>query len=206
MDERPSEPGLYDSHGRWVPRRLIKEVDLLRHETVLSAIVKARLASETLREAKAEIIADLNAFVALSAEQYGVELRGMKGKGNVTLMSHDGRYKIVRQIHERLAFDERLQVAKALVDQCITAWTEDSGDEVRALIEHAFQVDKAGAVSTERVLGLRKLRIQKPEWLEAMAAIADSVHVASSTAYVRFYERVGDSDEYVSIPLDFASV
>jgi hypothetical protein len=38
-----------------------------------------------------------------------------------------------------------------------------------------------------------------------MQAIADSVRVASSKAYVRIYERVGDTDDYRPISLDVAS-
>jgi hypothetical protein len=77
---------------------------------------------------------------------------------------------------------------------------------VRAIVEHAFQVDKTGRVSTERVLALRKVEIDDDRWNEAMRAITDSVQVASSKAYVRFYERVDDSDRYRPISLDLSSV
>ena len=40
----------------------------------------------------------------------------------------------------------------------------------------------------------------------AMDAIADSFVVVGSRSYVRVYERVGDTNQYQSIPLDVAGV
>jgi len=57
---------------------------------------------------------DVGAFIQLSAEKYEVKVGG--NKGNVSLLSFDGRYKIVRQVAENITFDERLQAAKALID------------------------------------------------------------------------------------------
>jgi len=200
----PEGDGLFDAKGRWVPRRLIKEVDLARDELVGELIERAREASTALAEFKERTMADIAAFVELSAEKYDVQIGGKKG--NVTLLSFDGRYKIVRAMADRLVFDERLQAAKELVDECIREWTAGSRDEIRVLVEHAFQADRQGKISTERVLGLRRLEIESDRWREAMRAISDSVQVASTTAYVRFYERVGETDRYRPISLDVASV
>lgn len=203
MTGPPPGEGLFDAHGRWVPKRLIKDVDLARDELVRELTERAKAASVVLAEFKSGAMADVAAFVELSAAQYGVEIGGRKG--NVTLTSYDGRYKIVRAVANRLTFDERLMVAKELIDDCITEWVQGSRDEIRALIEDAFQVDRQGKISTERVLGLRRLEIDNPRWQDAMRAISDSVTVASTAAYVRFYERDADG-RYQPIPLDLASV
>ncbi|HHF3838491.1 DUF3164 family protein, partial [Haemophilus influenzae] len=74
----------------------------------------------------------------------------------------------------------------------------------KALIERAFNVDKEGNLNTSRILGLRRVDIQDERWQNAMQAISESVQVVSSKAYVRLYERVGESDQYVPIALDVA--
>ena len=140
----------------------------------------------------------------MSAAEYGVKIGG--SKGNVTLLSFDGRYKIQRAIAESLSFDERLQAAKELIDQCITDWSQGSSPEIRALVNDAFQVDQAGKINTGRVLGLRRLDIKDERWLKAMTAISEAVQVVGSKAYVRVYERVGDTGQYQPIPLDVAGV
>ncbi|CBJ42980.1 conserved protein of unknown function [Ralstonia solanacearum CFBP2957] len=183
---------------------MVKPIDRAREDVVRELVDKAKAVSAALAGFKAKAFGDIGAFVDMSAEQYGAKLGGRKG--NVTLMSFDGRFKIVRQIQEHLVFDERLQAAKQLIDECIQAWTEGSSDEIKALINDAFQVNKEGKINTARVLGLKRLNINDEKWLRAMQAIADSVQVAGSKPYVRIYERIGDSDQFKPIVLDLATV
>ncbi|MNP41547.1 hypothetical protein D3C76_1352550 [compost metagenome] len=72
-------------------------------------------------------------------------------------------------------------------------------------MNEAFRTDKVGEISTGRVLALRRLEISDLRWQRAMQAISDAVQVVGSKSYVRIYERIGDSDQYASIPLDIAS-
>ncbi|MBR8314675.1 DUF3164 family protein [Burkholderia dolosa] len=206
MTENTTIPAGYvrDAKGRMVPATMVKPIDQLRDQTVLSLIDDAKRVAQVLAEFKAKAFNDIGAFVETSLEQYGVKSGG--SKGNVTLVTFDGRYKIVRQIQEHLQFDERLQAAKQLIDECIQDWTQGSRDEIKALINEAFQVDKEGKINTGRVLGLRRLNIQHDKWRTAMQAIVDSVQVTGTKPYVRFYERVGDSDQYAAISLDIASI
>lgn len=191
-----------DAAGSLIPESKIKDIDKLRHQTVTELCEQAKQHAVTLAEFKANSMAEVAAFVETSLEQYGVKFGGKKG--NVTLLSFDGRYKVVRQMQDAIMFDERLQAAKALIDECVHEWSADSNDNIRVLVNHAFQVDKEGKVNTGRVLGLRQLKIIDDKWQQAMTAIADSMHAVSSKQYVRFYERNGDG-EYVAISLDMAS-
>lgn len=193
-----------DGEGRLIPENMVKPIDKARDDLVRELVGKAKAASAILADFKTKAFGDISAFVEMSGEQYGVKLGGVKG--NVTLLSFDGRFKIVRQIQEHLVFDERLQAAKQLIDECIQAWTEGSRDEIKALINDAFQVNKEGKINTARVLGLKRLNISDEKWLRAMQAIADSVQVAGSKPYIRIYERIGDTDQYQPISLDVATV
>ena len=193
-----------DASGRLIPEDMIKDIDKARHELVMEIVAKAKEQHLLLVTFKASTFADISAFVELSAEKYNAKVGGTKG--NITLMSFDGKYKLVRQMQDNLAFDERLQAAKALIDACIKDWTQGSRSEIKALIDNAFQVDKEGKISTGRVLGLRRLDIKDPQWQSAMQAISDSVQVLGSKPYIRIYERVGDSDNYQPISLDLASI
>ena len=193
-----------DAQGRLVPVESIAPIDLARDDLVAEIVQRTKAMHAQLRDYKAQVFDDLAAFVALSAEQYGAKVGG--DKGNVTLTSYDGRYKIQRAVSETLSFDERLQAAKALIDECIHAWSQGARSEIRALVNDAFQVDKTGRINTTRVLGLRRLDIQDPKWRSAMDAISDALQVTGSKSYVRVYERIGASDQYRQIPLDVAGI
>ena len=109
-------------------------------------------------------------------------------------------------IAERVQFDERLQAAKQLIDECITEWSQSSRDEIKLLVQDAFQTDKEGKINTGRVLALRRINIADAKWQTAMKAIGESLQVIGSKEYVRFYERVGNTDTYRPIVLDVAAV
>lgn len=190
--------------GALVPESMVSDIDKLRSQTVETIMEKVKKGHDMLAALKAEIFSDVEVFVATSKEQYGVKTGG--AKGNVTLVHFSGRYKIVRQVQERLVFDERLQAAKDLIDECIMTWSQGSRDEIKVLVNDAFRVDREGKINTGSVLGLRRLPIKDETWQRAMAAISDSVQIDGSKPYIRFYERVGATDKYVPISLDFAAV
>lgn len=192
-----------NSLGHLVPIEQIEEVDLLRDDFVLKSAAAAKEVGAALAAFKDQLAGDMDAFLDLSAEKYGVKMGG--AKGNIQLSSFDGKFKITREIAERIEFDERLQAAKALVDECLREWTKFSASEVRALIEDAFQVDKKGKINTRRILGLRKLKIEHPTWKKAMDAIGDAITITGSCVYHRFYER-DDQGKFQQINLDFAAM
>lgn len=203
-DEKTPDGYMKDANGHLVPVEMVKDIDKQRDQTVRELVLQAMDVSAMLNKLKAVAFADVAAFVQLSAEQYEVKVGGTKG--NVTLHTFDGRFKIVRQVQETLRFDERLQAAKALIDECFNEWTAPAGPELKVIVNAAFEVNKEGDVSTDRVLALRRHNIRHEKWLRAMDAINDSVQVIGSRSYIRFYERVGNTDRYKAIPLDLASI
>jgi hypothetical protein len=193
---------MQDTQGRLVPTEMVKDIDRARDELVRELIAKALPLRRDLATYRQQAMEDIQAFVDLSAERFGQKLGG--SKGNVTLLSFDGEYKIMRAIDDYLIFDERLQVAKLLIDECINEWAADSRPEIRTLINDAFQVDKTGRVNTNRVLSLRRLDIKDARWKKAMDAIGESLQTVGSKAYIRIYQRQADGG-YKQLSLDVCS-
>lgn len=193
-----------DAQGRLWREEQIKPVDKLRDELVSRLVELARAQSAALAAFKATAFGEIDAFADLSASEYGAKLGGKKG--NLSLLSFDGRYKIQKAVQESIAFDERLQAARALIDECLQEWTADARPELATLVKDAFQVDTKGEIRTGRVLALRRMNIKDERWLKAMDAISDALQVVGSKSYIRVYERVGDTDQYAPISLDIAGV
>ncbi|MBF7689602.1 MULTISPECIES: DUF3164 family protein [Acinetobacter] len=192
-----------DAKGRLIPEAQIKPIELERDDLTKDLIEEAKALQIQMQAFKRKAFADVAAFIQLSAEQYDIQLGG--NKGNVTLLSFDGTYKIVRQNQDSIRFDERLAAAKALIDDCIQSWSEGSNSYIKILVNDAFQVDKEGKISTGRVLSLRRHDIQDERWQKAMQAISDSIMVTDSKNYIRFYER-DNNGKYQPISLDFANI
>ena len=205
-DQKEIVPAGYwkDANGSLVPVSKIKDIDKQRHQCVTQLAEEAKKASAALVAFKLCAMQKVQDFVDQSLARYEVKHGGKKG--NITLVSFDGRFKIMRTMQDSITFDERLQAAKALVDECVKAWSKGSNDNIKVLVNNAFQVDKAGAVNVGRILNLRTLKIEDEKWLRAMTAIGDSMKVHSTKPYIRFYEMDERAGDYVPISLDVAAL
>jgi hypothetical protein len=192
-----------DSSSRMVPVEVVKPEHALEDQVVRKIIAFAEDLSAQVSRFRAHTVDDVTAFQELLAEKYGGK-RGGK-KGNVTLTSYDGCQKVVVQVQDVMTFGPELQVAKAKVDECIVAWSEGASDEIRALVEHAFQVDKEGRINRAALLQLRRLDIADPTWQAAMTALADAMRIIGSREYVRFYKRGDPKARWQAITVDLAA-
>ncbi len=174
-----------DAQGRLVPQAQVRESDLL------------------LGQYKARALADLRDLVATAAERFEVAIGGEKG--NLSITSYDGRWKVQRVYRNVLTFSEEIHAAKALIDDCITRWSEGADANIRVLVDRAFRADKSGDLRTGPVLELLRVEIDDPEWERAMKALTESIHVSGSAVYVRIFRR-SSAGTYVPVPLDLAAV
>lgn len=192
-----------NAQGHLVPENLIRPVDKLRDDVVLGIVDAARALRLAMADFKTASMQQIGDFVDLSAQEYGVEYGGTKG--NVTLPSFDGQFKILRAVGDHRVFDERIQAAKKLIDECVIKWSDGASDNLKALVDHAFRVNKQGRIDVNEVLSLRQIDIDDSRWQEAMDAIADSIQVTGTSQYLRIYERQPNG-KYVQISLDIAGV
>lgn len=205
MNSENSVPAGYriNAQGHLVPESQIKPLDTLRDETVMNIVTAARQLRQAMAEFKVASMQQIGDFTDLSAAEYGVEFGGTKG--NVSLVSFDGCYKILRAIGDHRVFDERIQAAKKLIDDCISEWSGGADEKIIALVDHAFRVNKQGRIDINQVLSLRQLNIDDDKWNEAMDAAADAIQVTGTSQYLRIYERQNDGS-YRQISLDMAKL
>jgi hypothetical protein len=202
MSTKVPEGFIEDAKGRFIPENQVREIDKQRDALVKGLIAEAKNHAGNLamfREAAEHAIQE---FVQESATKFKVKLGGKKG--HVQLISYDGQYKVLLALHDRLVFDERLIIAKELVDKCIKAWSGGADTKLMALVNKAFAVDSEGNVNAKKVLELKQLSIDDANWRKAMEAISQATQVISTKSYVRFYERQ-DNGEYKNIPLNIAA-
>lgn len=194
---------MLDAAGRYVPRDKVKPEHLLEDELVRELHQEAALLNADLRAFRERSFERIRALLELLDQQYQAKRGGRKG--NVTLSSFDGTQRVSLAIGEHLAFGPELQTAKKLVDECITEWSEGADQNLRAIVDDAFQVNKEGKVQVDRILGLRRLNIDHPTWKRAMEAISDGVRVVGSKEYVRLHRRPSANRDFERVSLDIAN-
>jgi len=195
---------MQDAKGALVPLGLVKPVDKLMDETVRKMIGFARDLSAQIARFKGHCFDDLGSFQALIAQEYGASVGG--AKGNVSLVSYDGCLKVQFQVSDLIAFGPELQAAKTLVDACLNEWSAGSRDEIRAIVNRAFNVDKEGRINRAELFMLLRVGIEDARWQQAMAAIRDSIRVIGSKTYIRFYERPSPDAAWRAVTIDLAAV
>ena len=187
-----------DGQGNLIPMRNVRELDKIRDALVRELIGKAGHVAEVARAFKGEAQGRITAFVSLAAQEHGVEMGGEKG--NVTLTSFDGRYKVKRAMDDVITFNEGVTVARQIFFRLVAKWSEGSNANLAAIVHKAFETDKDGHLSVSKLMMLNTVEIDDPDWKRAMEAIRQSIQVVSTKSYVRFYER-GEDGGYRQIAI-----
>ena len=193
-----------NAEGHLVPIDKVKPEDRLEDDLVCELYAEALSLNAELAAFKQKSFENVNGFVTLLDEKYGVTKGGKKG--NLTLTSYDGLTRIQISVADNLQFGPQLQVAKSLIDECINEWSDGANNNIRALVDHAFRVDKSGRINVQSILGLRRLNISDEKWLKAMDAITESIRVTSSKQYVRIYRRPSPEADWENVNLNIARV
>ncbi len=198
-----------DAKGNRVRLANISEADQMKDEVARRLVASAKAVQDVMAAFKRTALDEMMAAKGLIFERYGASVGGKKG--NFSFKSFDGQFEVSVQVAEQISFGTELQAAKALIDECIEEWSKGANDNIRTLVEDAFQVNKAGRIDTGRVLGLRRLVMKNDQgepdarWRRAMDAIADAVQPEGTSTYVRFYDRALNSHGG-AVTLDFAKL
>lgn len=191
-----------DAKGNFVPIEMIQPAAQLEDEVVRKIAGYGLALSDQVARFKAHTFEDLGDFEALLAQEYGASKGG--AKGNKTFMSFDGLFKVTVQVADHIDFGPQLQIAKTLVDECLTEWSAESRPEIRAIVTRAFNTDKAGQINRSEIFMLLRLPIEDARWQEAMRAIRDAMRVVGSKTYVRLYRRQTLESAWEAVTIDLA--
>lgn len=190
--------------GHLVPEANVREQDKLRDQTARALVEQAKEINKQLAAFKSKALGDIEDLVKIAGERYDVALGGKKG--NISVATYDGKFKVQRSVADVLQFTEEMEAAKALIMACIKRWSEGANPQISTLVSRAFAPGRNGQLKTAAVLDLLRIEFDDAEWKKAMKALKDSIAASGTAIYVRVYERIGDSGQYKAIPLDLAAV
>tara|TARA_A200000113_G_C8872019_1_gene357067 strand:+ start:4601 stop:5206 length:606 start_codon:yes stop_codon:yes gene_type:complete len=193
-----------NGEGHLVPVSKVKPEHKLENDLVLEIIEDALQRENEIKTFKETAFENLNSLVDILGEKYGVSKGGRRG--NMSFTSYDGLKRINISVQDYIEFGAELQIAKQLIDQCIHEWSSEANENLKAMVNQAFRVDKNNKLNTQAILGLRRLNIQDSAWLRAMEAITNSIKVSKTKSYIRFYQRKSPDHKFEAITLDIAKV
>jgi len=194
------ERTLTDAQGREIPVKVLHTEILEKDAAVKKALDCALKLQERILTDKQKLICIVEKYLNDAARRNGLEW-----KGNALLFTFDEKYKIEMRFREKIQFGIELQLAKQKIDECIKAWSVDSNDNLKAIINEAFQVDKRGQLARYRIFALRRYKIKDPTWKEAMELIDKAILVTSTKQYISFAVR-DEAGNYNKVVLNFSAL
>lgn len=184
--------------------------------------LKARHAYETLRD---EAISNMVAFAKNLHEQMtgfknsSFEMietlykmlqehsdRHASGKGNVTLDTADGQFRVVYKRSDNTRFDERATQAEAhILDFVANRWgNKDDADSkfIKRMLER-----KNGKLDKNKVLDMISMRdnYDDPHWQKGIDLLQESIVPDTTRFYAEYYYRSEDN-EWIPIVLNFSKL
>ncbi|MBN57820.1 DUF3164 family protein [Thalassolituus sp. UBA3500] len=195
---------MQNNRGDLVREENVKDIDKIVDQSVTTLAQQARDLSMSLTKFKRLALDDIRELITIAGEKYGENLGG--DKGNITLCSYDGRYKIQRTFADRISFNIEMKAAESLFDKYLEAISASAAADIRVLINATFRSTRGKKLRTAELLRLLSLDIKHPDWIKACEALKNSIMVDGATVYIRLYERVNDSESYRMIPLNITDV
>jgi hypothetical protein len=187
QEDTVPEGYMKNSQGHLVPLAQVKEVDKIRDYLVSKLVKDAKIIADNTEKFKGICYEHIASFISLAAQEHGVEIGG--DKGNVTLTSFDGRFRICRANDDMIEFNESITIARELIFELIKQWSEGSNANIVAIVHKAFETDKNGHLSVAKILSLKSVQIEDAQWKKAMDIIGASIQVWQTKTYIRFYEK-----------------
>ena len=195
---------MQNNRGDLVREENVKDIDKIVDQAVSTLASQAKDISMALTKFKRLALDDIRELIKIAGEKYGESLGGEKG--NITLFSYNGRYKVQRIFADRVSFNIEMKAAESLYDKYLEAISASAENDIRVLINATFRSTRGDKLRTAELLRLLSLDIKHPDWIRACEALKNSIMVDGATVYIRLYERVNDSEAYRMIPLNITDV
>lgn len=193
MTEINGKKYMTDSRGRLVPEENVPEIDKIRDGLAEELVREAEAAARSVSAFMALATEKLDAFRELSAQDHKVDMGGKRG--GFSIQSFAGNVRVVYDVDAVIGFNEKVSIAREIILRLVETWTAAAGEQnakLASLVRSAFEVDRNGHLSAARILALRRVKIDDPDWAAAMAALGEGIETNQTKLYVRFYRRNKD--------------
>jgi hypothetical protein len=178
-----------------------KEYEQLRDETAEKLVHKATVLSNAIKDFKMEVFSDMSGLYELLQEY---SKRHADGKGNFTIESADGAYKIEFSRQMLGSFDERADQAAAHIIDFVNS--RFSGDlEAQEMITGILERSK-GKFDIKQIQKLYAMeaKFNDPNWIEGIRLFKEAWKPSETKDYTRFFIKY--KSEWKAVNLNFSSI
>lgn len=192
-----------DPRGKTVPPEYVRPIDRQKDRVVEQCVKDMEKLQAQMLKTKERVMNRLKKFDLKLQKKY--ETKRSK-KGNIMLTNFSGDKQIEFAMKDIIEFDEKLQLAKEVIDEWMREKMKNVDPSLRAVIETAFDVDKKGRINTQAILKLRTLNIKDEKWKKAMNLIGEAISVGGTRQYLVARKRPNSMAKFETINLNFSNL
>ena len=188
-----------DAQGRLCPVALFTDVQIARNKLIKQEVSEAKRRANEQSLYHQELIASITEFFRLSAAEH--KTKGLGDEEGAAMTSIDGLMKIKLVKAKAATGNEKLMIAKQMLEALVEKRGANIEPFFRTLALSAFETSSTGQMRLDKVIELKGLKCDYPEWLEIKAALDQAIEFVFKKRYVVFYQRESVKDDWQRIPL-----
>ncbi|MFN8238606.1 MAG: DUF3164 family protein [Chitinophagales bacterium] len=194
-----------DHNGYDVPVKSIRPLDLTKNNIAVKMADKFIKSNQMLTELKDWAFKESDKIYEAQLKAYEFEGKQTAAmKGNFTFFSYDKSIKVEVQIGNKMEFDDKINIAKAMIDEYLQDLVKGQSSDVILIVNNAF-VTSRGKLDHKKILNLFTLKIKAPKWIAAMEILKESITTNISKRYIKVWQR-DDQGEYQIINVQFSAL
>ena len=197
---RARDEMIKDAKGRLCPSTMFSDVHLARNALIEQQIAEAKRRAEEQSQYHQALIATIVEFFRVSAEEHNGE--GLGEEDGVTMTSIDGLKRIKLVKAKSASSNEKLAIAKVMLEDMVNVRGANLDPFFKTLALSAFETSSTGQMRLDKVLELRNLQCDYPEWKSIKSALDVAIEFVFKKRYVCFYERESVDESWRQIPLN----
>lgn len=194
-----------DHNGYPVPVSAIPKIELLKDKTAQQMAKKFEDMNKKLQVLKDWTFDKADELSELQLKYYELEGRDTSNfKGGFSFYSYDKTIKVEVNVGQRLEFDDKINLAKAEIDEYCKELTAEQNADIITIVNGAFTTSR-GNLDHKKILQLFSYKIKHPRWLKAMEILKESITTNHSKRYIKVSVK-NENGEYEQINIQFSSL
>jgi hypothetical protein len=194
---------LVNGMGKKIPIAAILPVDVAREQMVANLFEMALKLQEVIVSEKQKMYQLIHDFLENGTGEAGVDIQAIE---SITFTSYSGDRQIQIRRAERIDYNEQLNQAFRLLNDCLTEWTSGGNHELRALVQQVISAGKKGKIDHAMLLRLQRVNSTHATFLMAQNLIKASIITNMAKQYLSFRQREGIEARWQTVSLNFSQL
>jgi len=200
--KKASDNLIEDSQGRLCATSMFSEIDLARDLMVKTEVEIAMNRKDELQKYQSDLLKTIADFFEKSAREYGLEK--INPENGMTLTSINGLNKIIIVKTKTTLTNEKILIAKSLLDEMIEKRGTGLDEFFKSLILDAFESSATGQIRVDKIIDLRNKACNYPEWSAIKKALDNATTSIFKKRYLNFYHRESIKNDWEKIQLNLS--